>query len=625
MVAAAHGTASICRNAGARRPQRRSRPSRSPVAPGARSAALVARHGQLALRGPRIRGGGGLADGRNPVRRQHRGIREFRGGRVEMASGKARSGWNSSRCRRTRAPPGRASSAGIGFAETERRPRPSSTALWGHPPLLRALPVTPATSHTPCRDRGAADPAAGYYRGVAGRRGTTRCTGLRRRMPRPISYSAGPISDRHAEAASGRARHPDRRRPHRAAGDAATAGVAEAVVALPCRRCPPASPPRRRCWRGWRALCSIPAYVDDDSFVAKGRGMFDAPAADASTTPRSAAKSACCWATISARSGCNSTPRPMSSNPCTAMTGSASGISARTPPIRRYAEICIDAARGLSSAMTRMASSAPIASSDEARRSRAARRAGSARNRDREISRMGSRTGHRTSGMDPRARSAGAPRRSPPGRGCARACGGVAQPDSAIGPRRQRWAPTIRLKRQLDGHDLDVDAMLEAGIALRTGQEPDPRIFRPRPRGHRDLAVLLLLDTSESTRDRLASGASILDVERLAVAVLAEAMSALGDPFCLLAFASNGRDDVEMTSVKAFDETLRPRLHQPPRRAVVRPVDTARHRASPRRRGHQPRPQLPETGHRPDRRRAVGHRLPIRSIWSRTRAAPRSG
>jgi len=65
---------------------------------------------------------------------------------------------------------------------------------------------------------------------------------------------------------------------------------------------------------------------------------------------------------------------------------------------------------------------------------------------------------------------------------------------------------------------------------------------------------LLLLDISESTRDRLASGASVLDVERLAVAVLAEAMSALGDPFSLLAFASNGRDDVEMTTVKRFDE-----------------------------------------------------------------------
>ena len=117
-----------------------------------------------------------------------------------------------------------------------------------------------------------------------------------------------------------------------------------------------------------------------------------------------------------------------------------------------------------------------------------------------------------------------------------------------------RVGRTIRLKRQLDGHDLDVDAMLDAGIALRMRREPDPRIFRATTSKHRDLAVLLLLDISESTRDRLASGASILDVERLAVAVLAEAMSALGDPFCLLAFASNGRDDVEMTTVKAFDE-----------------------------------------------------------------------
>ena len=118
-----------------------------------------------------------------------------------------------------------------------------------------------------------------------------------------------------------------------------------------------------------------------------------------------------------------------------------------------------------------------------------------------------------------------------------------------------RVGRSIRLKRQFDGHDLDVDAMLDAGIALRMHQEPDTRIFRATRSIHRDLAVLLLLDISESTRDRLASGATILDVERLAVAVLAEAMAALGDPFGLLAFASNGRDDVEMTTIKAFDES----------------------------------------------------------------------
>jgi nitric oxide reductase NorD protein len=117
-----------------------------------------------------------------------------------------------------------------------------------------------------------------------------------------------------------------------------------------------------------------------------------------------------------------------------------------------------------------------------------------------------------------------------------------------------RVGRTIRRKRQLEGHDLDVDAMLEAGISLRMRKSPDPRIFRSSSSAHRDLAVLLLIDISESTRDRLKSGASILDVERLAVAVLAEAMNALGDPFCLLAFASDGRDDIEMTSVKAFEE-----------------------------------------------------------------------
>ncbi|MCF2522439.1 VWA domain-containing protein [Bradyrhizobium sp. G127] len=117
-----------------------------------------------------------------------------------------------------------------------------------------------------------------------------------------------------------------------------------------------------------------------------------------------------------------------------------------------------------------------------------------------------------------------------------------------------RVGRTIRLKRQFDGHDLDVDAMNDAGIALRMKQEPDPRIFRSSTSKHRDLAVLLLIDISESTRDRLSSGATILDVERIAVALLSEAMNVLGDPFCLLAFASNGRDDVQMTTVKTFEQ-----------------------------------------------------------------------
>ena len=112
-----------------------------------------------------------------------------------------------------------------------------------------------------------------------------------------------------------------------------------------------------------------------------------------------------------------------------------------------------------------------------------------------------------------------------------------------------------RLKRRRDGPDLDLDAALDAAIALRADDLPDDRIFRTMERRKRDLAVTILLDVSESTRDRaLPSGAAVLDVERMAVAALAEALAALDDPFALRAFASAGREDVRVFCLKDFDE-----------------------------------------------------------------------
>jgi nitric oxide reductase NorD protein len=112
-----------------------------------------------------------------------------------------------------------------------------------------------------------------------------------------------------------------------------------------------------------------------------------------------------------------------------------------------------------------------------------------------------------------------------------------------------------RQKRRRDGPELDLDAALDAAIALRARDLPDERIFRTMVRRRRDLAVTILLDVSESTRDRVAaSGACVLDVERLAVAALAEALAALHDPFALRAFASAGREDVRVFCLKDFDE-----------------------------------------------------------------------
>jgi nitric oxide reductase NorD protein len=111
-----------------------------------------------------------------------------------------------------------------------------------------------------------------------------------------------------------------------------------------------------------------------------------------------------------------------------------------------------------------------------------------------------------------------------------------------------------RLKRRSDGPELDLDAALDAAIALRADDLPDERIFRAMARRKRDLTVTVLLDVSESTRDRVTSGASVLDLERLAVAALAEALAALHDPFALRAFASAGREDVRVFCLKDFDE-----------------------------------------------------------------------
>lgn len=112
-----------------------------------------------------------------------------------------------------------------------------------------------------------------------------------------------------------------------------------------------------------------------------------------------------------------------------------------------------------------------------------------------------------------------------------------------------------RLKRRHDGPDLDLDAALDAAIALRADDVPDERVFRTMERRQRDLAVTILLDVSESTRDRIgAAGMSVLDVERLAVASLAEALDALKDPFALRAFASEGREDIRIFFLKDFGE-----------------------------------------------------------------------
>jgi hypothetical protein len=112
-----------------------------------------------------------------------------------------------------------------------------------------------------------------------------------------------------------------------------------------------------------------------------------------------------------------------------------------------------------------------------------------------------------------------------------------------------------RLKRQLEGDRLDLDASVSAMVDLRTGRTPDPRVHQRLGRHSRDLAVLVLLDLSQSTTDWVPSaGTTVLNLAREATALVAHAMDHLGDAFAIHGFDSNGRHDIEYYRFKDFDE-----------------------------------------------------------------------
>ncbi len=110
-----------------------------------------------------------------------------------------------------------------------------------------------------------------------------------------------------------------------------------------------------------------------------------------------------------------------------------------------------------------------------------------------------------------------------------------------------------KIHRQAEGDFLDLNASIEAMISRRVGENPDPRVYGRSVRRHRDLSVHVLMDISQSSRDKVVgSDSSVLDLERQATALLAHAMAGLGDPFAIAAFSSNRREEVRYHRIKDF-------------------------------------------------------------------------
>ncbi len=129
---------------------------------------------------------------------------------------------------------------------------------------------------------------------------------------------------------------------------------------------------------------------------------------------------------------------------------------------------------------------------------------------------------------------------------------GVRRDFERLRPRR------TTLRRQPDGADLDVDAVVAAFADRRGGGVTDDRFYIDTRPLRRDVAIALLVDASASTDGWVSGNRRIIDVEKEALLIVGEALAALGDPYAILSFSGQGPARVDIRIVKRFDEPAGP-------------------------------------------------------------------
>jgi len=103
-------------------------------------------------------------------------------------------------------------------------------------------------------------------------------------------------------------------------------------------------------------------------------------------------------------------------------------------------------------------------------------------------------------------------------------------------------------RRQVDGNELDLDALVEAHGDAHAGHDMSERLFTRRHRTERDIAVLFMVDMSGSTLGW------INDVQRETLLLLSEGLETLGDRYAIYGFSGMTRKKCELYRIKRFEE-----------------------------------------------------------------------
>ncbi|MGA9991976.1 MAG: nitric oxide reductase activation protein [Thiobacillaceae bacterium] len=103
-------------------------------------------------------------------------------------------------------------------------------------------------------------------------------------------------------------------------------------------------------------------------------------------------------------------------------------------------------------------------------------------------------------------------------------------------------------KRQSQGDEVDIDALVEALADARDGSEMSDRLFMHMHRAERNIAVMFMVDMSGSTKGW------INEAERESLLLLCETLETLGDRYAIYGFSGTTRKRCEIFRVKTFDE-----------------------------------------------------------------------
>ena len=104
------------------------------------------------------------------------------------------------------------------------------------------------------------------------------------------------------------------------------------------------------------------------------------------------------------------------------------------------------------------------------------------------------------------------------------------------------------LRRQKEGEDIDLDAVVEAFCDMQAAIAPSERLLVRRQRDERSIAAGFLIDMSGSTKGW------INQAIKEALVVMSEALEILGDRYAIYGFSGMTRKRCELYRVKAFNE-----------------------------------------------------------------------